>query len=127
MSTGIWCLKIHISTHSRPSSASKTVFFYSKEDAEKRLKKEEFWFMAEHFEYINQINTITNEKIIKYTNLFEEKCIYEFYNEDLQDFYKPIDLYNGKFDEYYKLKHNLYSFDYPIFYSSVFEVCVQLD
>lgn len=130
MSTGIWCLKIHISTYIRPSASCKTYFFYSKEEAEEKLKKEEFWFMSEHFQCINKINIKLNEKIIKYIDSFEEKCNYEFYNENKHQiyYYKSIDLYNGKFDEYYKIKYNLHHDDYcPIFYSNIFEVCVQLD
>ena len=113
MSTGIWCLKINFSNSNTKSENYRLLFFYSKEDAEKRLKKEEFWFLSENFQFVDKINIKTNEKITNYTGNYEDKYQYLFYNNK-DCLFTNEDLYNRKIQ-------NL------IFEASIFKVHIELD
>lgn len=131
MGTGIWCLKI--SFPCKRYTVCKLFFFYSKENAEKHLRKEEFWFLSEHFQFIDKINPENNNKKINYTGHYEENFTYYFYNfnyltnELSQDIFTNIDLYNGKFSKYYNTLNGNTFEEVPPFVSNIFEVTIELD
>lgn len=125
MGTGIWCLRIDIFNYFSKCNNNKLLFFYSKEQAEIRLKKEEFWYLSEHFQCVDKTNLKTNEKIINYTGSFEEKYKYMFHDFDSKNLFTNEDLYNGILVDYFNIKYKIHQSN--IFNSSIFEVRIELE